>query len=496
LIEKSNNQIFCFLNSQNPSIEILTFTKNNCLMKHCILSMILAFFYFAATAESVTLIITQIPENTPPEENIYIAGDMNGWNPGDPAFILAENTNGHPEITLEGSGGIEFKFTRGSWDTVEGNENGQYLPNRIFTFGTVDTLELTILTWEDTGVTNHTSAENVIVMDEDFYMPQFDRYKRIWLYLPPNYDSTSESFPVLYMHDGQNLFDAATAFAGEWEVDETLNDLYEEGKPVPIVIGIDNGGADRIDEYTPWPNAQYGGGDGDLYAQFIVETLKPFIDENYRTKPERENTGVMGSSLGGLISHYIGLKYQETFSMAGVFSPSYWFNDSVYDFTFNAGKQEDMKIYIMGGSDESSGLVGQMMDMVDTLQSAGFDEDEIALKVVQGGQHNEQLWREQFGEACEWLFMDNASYINNYPTEAPIFVFYQNGQLTFKPSAENQLQGVCEIQLFSISGQQVLNKKVNASSPIDLPTGLHGVYIVRLVGDGFVGSQKVFVPGR
>jgi predicted alpha/beta superfamily hydrolase len=470
------------------------FCKNFNFMKQLSILLFLALFSYTVVADSLTIIITEIQGNTPPEDNIYFAGNLNGWNPGDPAYILVENTNGQPEITLEGNGGIEFKFTRGSWETVEGNENGQYLPNRTFTFGSADTLELTILSWEDTGGINHTAAENVSVMDEDFYMPQFDRYRRIWLYLPPNYDSTNDSYPVLYMHDGQNLFDAATSFAGEWEVDETLNELYEDGKPVPIVVGIDNGGDDRIDEYTPWPNQTYGGGDGDLYAQFIVETLKPYIDENYRTKPQREHTGVMGSSLGGLISHYIGIKYQNVFSKAGIFSPSYWFNDSVYDFTFITGKQEDMKIYMMGGSDESSGLVGQMMAMMDTLLASGYGEDEMALKVVQGGQHNEQLWREQFGEAYEWLFIDDASYINDYPAEAPIFVFYQNGQLAFKPSAKNQLQGMFEVQLFSITGQQVLNNKVTASNPVELPTGLHGVYIARIVGDGFVGSQKVFVP--
>jgi len=338
-------------------------------MKHFSILLLLVILYITAVAENVTIIVTEIPSNTPPEDNIYLAGTINGWNPGDPAFMLSENTNGQPEITFEGSGAMEFKFTRGSWETVEGNENGQFLPNRTFTFGTADTLELTILTWEDTGGTNHTAAENVIIMDEDFYMPQFDRNRRIWLYLPPNYDSTTDSYPVLYMHDGQNLFDAATSFAGEWEVDETLNDLYDEGKAVPIVVGIDNGGGDRIDEYTPWPHPQYGGGDGALYAEFIVETLKPYIDENFRTKPEQEFTGVMGSSLGGLISHYIGLKYQGVFSKAGVFSPSYWFNDSIYDFTYLAGKQEDMKIYIMGGTNEGSGLVDEMMAMMDTLKA-------------------------------------------------------------------------------------------------------------------------------
>jgi hypothetical protein len=123
----------------------------------------------------------------------------------------------------------DLQASRGSWQTVEGNESGGFLPNRNFTFGSADTLWIAILSWEDLGGTGSTAAENVIIMDEAFYMPQLNRHRRIWLYLPPDYETSGKDYPVLYMHDGQNLFDHYTSFAGEWEVDETLNCAFRSG---------------------------------------------------------------------------------------------------------------------------------------------------------------------------------------------------------------------------------------------------------------------------
>src|SRR5690606_33431334 len=131
--------------------------------------------------------------------------------------------------------------------------------------------------------------------------------------LPPDYETSTKKYPVLYMQDGQNLFDNKTAYSGEWQIDETLNKLFSEGDYGAIVIGIDNGGEKRIDEYTPWNNPKYGGGEGDLYMQFIAETLKPYVDSHYRTRPEKEYNALIGSSLGALISNYGGVKYRETF---------------------------------------------------------------------------------------------------------------------------------------------------------------------------------------
>jgi predicted alpha/beta superfamily hydrolase len=453
--------------------------------------ILLLFFALRLNAANLTIIVTSIPANTPPGDNIYIAGNFNGWNPGNPDFMLTANALSQLQIVLEGTGNLEFKFTRGSWETVEGGENGGFLPNRTFTFGTADTLLLSILSWEDTGGATHTAAENVIVMDEDFEMPQFNRTRRIWLLLPLDYETSGKSYPVLYMHDGQNLFDIATSFAGEWEVDESLNEFFNAGKDVPIVVGIDNGGADRIAEYTPWANPNYGGGDGDKYAKFIVETLKPYIDANYRTKPGRENTGVMGSSLGGLISFYIAVKYQDIFSKAGIFSPSFWYSDSCYTFASATGKHFPMQFYIMGGNNESGGLVQEMENMIDTLFAAGFGEEEIKLKVIPGGQHNEYLWRTQFPDAYEWLFLNPSNEINGNELVPKFTLKIVNGRIFF----ENHLRGDDStgylLKLFSTDGRQVFENVIHSGESLALNPGLKGIFVAHLSGDGISLTKKV-----
>lgn len=442
---------------------------------------------------NVTIIVTAIPENTPGGDNIYIAGNFNGWAPGNPDFMLTTNSLSQLQIVIEGTGSLEFKFTRGSWDTPEGNANGGYLPNRNFTIGSADTLEVTILSWEDTGGTTHTAAENVVVMDENFAMPQFNRTRRIWLFMPADYATSGKSYPVLYMHDGQNLFDVATSFAGEWEVDESLNTFFEDGKEVPIVVGIDNGGGLRIAEYTPWANPNYGGGDGDKYAQFVAETLKPYIDANYRTKPERENTGVMGSSLGGLISFYIAVKYQDIFSKAGIFSPSFWFNDSCYSFAKTTGRQFPMQFYIMGGNNESGGLVQEMENMIDTLYAAGFGEEEIKLKIVPGGQHNEYLWRTQFPAAYEWLFLNSSNQIIDNQLIQKYSLKIVNGNLVFENHLNNSDSSVYQFQLYATDGRKVSESTIHSGENIKINSGLKGIFIAHINGGGIALTKKVLL---
>ncbi len=460
-------------------------------MKKNFLLLLIMFIATVVSAAELTIIVTSLPSNTPPDEGIFVAGNFNGWNPGDANYQLTANSNGQPQIGITASGQIAFKFTRGSWETVEGNENGGFLPDRTFVMGSSDTLEVTILSWEDQGGIVHTAAENVVVMDDAFYMPQLNRHRRIWLYLPPDYETSTKSYPVLYMHDGQNLFDVATAFAGEWEVDEALNLLAAQGKAVPIVVGIDNGGTYRIDEYTPWTNPQYGGGAGDLYARFIVETLKPYIDQHYRTLPDRDNTGVMGSSLGGLISHYIGLKYQSVFSKAGVFSPSYWFNDSVYDFSYLAGAQHPMRLYIMGGTAESGGLVQQMNKMKDTLVAAGFRPDQMMLKVVEGGQHNEALWRSQFSAAYHWMFLESSSAIGSgiHSDQPALQVMGNNIMLTDPTGATDTFT----LMVYSLSGQLVMTQRIPANRQTDLSPLHAGIYLVKANYKDGVLTRKVFL---
>ena len=155
----------------------------------------------------------------------------------------------------------------------------------------------------------------------------------IIVYLPPGYETAAwQHYPVFYLHDGQNLFDTETAFAGEeWRADETAEELIREGSIHPVImVGIYNAGAHRIDEYTPTPDAhRHSGGKADLYAAMIVEELKPFIDANYRTLTDPSHTALGGSSLGALATLYIGLRHPDVFGKLAVLSPSVWWNRGV-----------------------------------------------------------------------------------------------------------------------------------------------------------------------
>jgi len=394
-------------------------------MKKYILFLLLI-GYFSVGAQ-VTFVIDSIPAYTLPDDTLYIAGDFQGWIAGDSVYALQKNEEDKWWITLdsvaEGTT-YQFKFTRGDWSRVEKGINGEEIVNRVFTFGNGDTVGIIIFNWADAGGSGEsTAAWNVSIMDENFYMPQLDRDRRIWLYLPPGYDSTDMSYPVLYMHDGQNLFDGVTSFAGEWEVDETLNELASQGYQAPIVVGVDNGGIYRIDELTPWYNSEIdGGGQGDEYMAFIVETLKPHIDANYRTLPDRENTGIIGSSLGGLISTYGALKYQDVFSKSGPFSPAYWINyDSIWNFVAEAGIQDEIRFYQNAGQHEGDEFIGLMYMMEDSLKKAGFDQ--VTSKVIIGGQHNEQTWRDDFAEAYLWLFVSYANNVEDIMSYKPLIIY-------------------------------------------------------------------------
>jgi len=457
---------------------------------------ILSFISLSILASSafaqVTFIIDTLPAYTPAQDSIYIAGDFTGWNPGVPEYVMHKNEQGKWAITLAAQpdlSSIAYKFTRGSWTTVEKGASGEELSNRVFTFGNGETVHINIYNWADNGGGGSTAAANVKIMSTNFFMPQLNRYRRIWLYFPPDYETSGLNYPVLYMHDGQNLFDAFTAFAGEWEVDETLNSLATQGYQVPLVVGIDNGGGNRLSEYTPWSNPDYGGGDGEKYIQFIVETLKPYIDQHYRTLPDRSNTALMGSSLGGLISHFGGLAYQDVFSKAGLFSPSYWYSDSIWSFTSQTGKQDDMRFYQLCGTNESAGEVGEMQQMNDSLVSTGFTQNNIFNKVVSGGQHNEKLWREAFGDAYLWLFNSYATAVAEPVVKGKMMVYPNpvNDILTLPGVGKNTYDSVV---ITDIKGRQVKLFMHTRNAEIDVRGLVAGTYVMKCTRGAVVQEAK------
>jgi predicted alpha/beta superfamily hydrolase len=249
-----------------------------------------------------------------------------------------------------------------------------------------------------------TALPGVRLLAQPLAMPGLARQRQVRLYLPPGYASSGKRYPVLYMHDAQNLFDDASAYAGEWQVDETLDALSREGKLELIVVGIDNGGARRMTELNAWDSARFGAGEGRQYMDFIVGTVKPLIDSTYRTLPGRADTAIMGSSMGGLASHYAITQYPQVFSKAGVFSPAYWTAPAAFDFVASQRLPADARVYLLMGEKEGDTMVPDVVRMAAVLGASGHPAQGSVLKIVPGGQHNEQFWRSQLREALLWMF--------------------------------------------------------------------------------------------
>lgn len=237
-----------------------------------------------------------------------------------------------------------------------------------------------------------------------------DHDRDVIVYLPPGYDYEVERrYPALYMHDGQNLFDAMTAFGGqEWGMDETAQRLILDGIIDPlIIVGIYNTGEHRINEYTPTLDPkQDKGGKADQYGRFIVEELKPFIDHSYRTLPGVEDTGLGGSSLGGLATLYLGLKYPQVFSKLMVMSPSVWWDGgAILRIVGTLKAKPSIRIWMDIGTKEGKFTPGQARALRDVLVAQGWRlNDDLKFLEVKGGLHNEHAWGKRVEPALKYLF--------------------------------------------------------------------------------------------
>lgn len=255
------------------------------------------------------------------------------------------------------------------------------------------------------------TVEGAVRIARDIFSPQLSNSRDVLIYLPPSYHDSDRRYPVIYMHDGQNLFDANTSFSGEWNVDETMQQLATEGIEA-IVVGIANVGEERINEYNPFATPRFKHARGDVYIRFLIDTLKPMIDTDFRTKPDAPNTGVIGSSMGGLISLYAWLSYPWTFGLGGAMSPSLWvarqaMTDLVRRAPFNEGR-----LYLDVGLRElprkynrfGNSVAEAVWMLRDQLQERGYTGTR-RLKYVEdrGGEHNEAAWARRLPEAIRFL---------------------------------------------------------------------------------------------
>ncbi|WGE62663.1 alpha/beta hydrolase-fold protein [Actinobacillus equuli subsp. haemolyticus] len=256
-------------------------------------------------------------------------------------------------------------------------------------------------------------------MEEHFlYVPYYNHHRRIRVLLPKDYHNENwQTYPVLYMHDGQNVFYSKESYSGySWKIIPAIKNHQEF--PKLIIVGIDNATVHRLDEYAPWrtdvghtPEARNAGGMGVEYGQWVVNTVKPFIDSHYRTKPQREHTLLAGSSMGGIITAYMGAAYPDTFGHLGVFSSASWFSESAFlDFVHRHPLNKASKVFIQVGTNEGDDMDAQYISNMNqayinsslyyyqALLRTFHPIDNIRLKIMANETHHEVHWANHFVE--------------------------------------------------------------------------------------------------
>jgi alpha-glucosidase len=351
----------------------------------------------------VHFVFKRLPPYHKVTDTVYIAGSFNRWNPKAQSFsgVVTAEKNG---ITIDlPKGMFEYKFTLGNWEAAESGDNGVPTENRFLSIERDTTVLVEIDHWANhfpKKAKESTASKNVHILDTAFYMPQLNRHRRVWIYLPESYATTRRKYPVLYMHDGQNLFDHATASFGEWGVDEALDTLGQRYGEC-IVVAVDHGGEKRINEYSPFDMEQYGKGEGDAYVSFLVQTLMPYINNHYRTKKTARYTAIAGSSMGGLISFYAALKYPDKFGAAGIFSPAFWVAPQIFDYAAKRASKVKGRLYFYAGEHESERMVPDMLSIFEILNHQS--KAKLKTHIRAEGRHSEETWREEFPNFYEWL---------------------------------------------------------------------------------------------
>ncbi|MEJ2004313.1 MAG: alpha/beta hydrolase-fold protein [Cyclobacteriaceae bacterium] len=245
------------------------------------------------------------------------------------------------------------------------------------------------------------------VIEEDYEIPQLGKHRRISALLPYDYDKSDTQYPVLYMQDGQNLFNPNAPF-GDWGIDRSLAELAEKGLKDIIIIAIDHGEKERIKEYLPFKNSKLGPGDGERYLEFMLKTLKPYVDRTFRVKADRANTGIGGSSMGGLISLYAGLTRTSYFGKIMVFSPSLWISPMINEYGLHFSPTEKTDLYLYAGRKESKYHIPNVERFKSALlkHKKSHPNLHIRLSINDDGEHNEYFWGMEFPKALKWLYFN------------------------------------------------------------------------------------------
>lgn len=368
------------------------------------------------------------PLDVPSNAAIKLAGNFNSWDPLAEGYTLKHlkdniYTYTHAFSKEEIGFNISFKFVliyddhapSAAWDNEEVTAEGTQVRNRVITLTAGKSrYDFKIGGFKSMSDVNTVTRGSLVKLTLE--MPQFsdNRKRTIRVWLPDGYDENDKTkkYPVFYMHDGQNLFDRYTSYSGEWEIDESIGKMMDEGYGGTIVVGIDNGGTERLNEYSPnaftikSENNSYNiVGEGEKHAAFVVETLKPYIDANFNTLSDKTNTGIGGSSMGGIISFFTSLTYQDIFGYGLIFSSSFWLYDFVSVNAFLESKVTDHltfpKLYLYHG--EQEGSYAYLETLSNFFNDKGIPSNFFTTYIGKEREHNEPSWAKEFPRGYKWL---------------------------------------------------------------------------------------------
>lgn len=395
------------------------------MLRSCILSLVLFFVFVESTGIAQTAEVTfSISLATPVAEgdSLYLAGNttaLGQWNPRGLALTRKDNQLFEASVFCEAGELIEFKVTKGTWTTVEKAIGGGEIANRTAIAKPGLVVKATVESWSKPA--NPPSDSTAVGTLRIHRLTSITPHRLLRVWLPSGYDESVDRYPVLYMLDGQNVFDRISSAVGqEWGVDETLTKLISSHaiRPV-IVVAIDNSST-RLNEYSPFPAPAKGQSQptgAATFAQWIIQTLKPQIDREYRTIATRESTWIAGSSLGGLFSLYAVIEHNETFGGAMAMSPSLqWANEGIFDWLESPHRKISLptRLWIDFGDQEGSNEIRAAENIARfnraTALLAAINNTSVSGKSLQvggrvfpGAKHSESAWAERFGEAMLFL---------------------------------------------------------------------------------------------
>lgn len=298
---------------------------------------------------------------------------------------------------------VEYKYHLNDWDTEELDEWGSQGSNRYYN-GTGTIRDFVPQFLSDRAYHNQSYLPKIEQLPANLPLPEPFATRRIAALLPHNYEASKLRYPVIYLQDGQNLFDEFAPY-GNWELDKRLAWLAERGKHEFIVVAIDHAEDKRISEFSPPIENRLGKGDSDAYGRFIVDHLKPLIDRTYRTKPDRANTAIGGSSMGALASLDVSITYPQIFSKLMLLSPSIWVAPDMVE-NWPEHNYGPTHIFLCGGMEESPNSAATFGNLADKLSKKSTPKRPLFLKthILSNGKHTESFWGKVFPKAASHLF--------------------------------------------------------------------------------------------